>query len=606
MRTVKPADWIRRMMVSWMFAAAVEWFLVPAELRGLAGLEGLARMSFLRLVLVTVAGTAVLSGLASRYNTVRAERWGMAALFALVSGSAMRSSFSWAFLGICVLAEGILVGYCLWGWNSQPEQRLQPEKPYRAWVWITAELGIGFFLFLAVWGLGRFFSFFCANYDFGIFSQMYYSMAKTGLPMTTVERDGALSHFAVHVSPIYYVLLPFYMLAPTPAALQVFQAAVMASAVIPVWKIAGHHGLSGGQRTLVCVLLMVCPGFTGACSYDFHENCFLTPMILWLFYGIDRKNIPITVAATVLTLAVKEDAAAYVAVIALWLIVRALLRKDFWNLIAGLLLFAGALAWFAAAALHLSLFGEGIMSGRYRNFMYDGSNSLLTVVKTVILNPLKVAFECMEAEKLKYLALTMLPLLGLPLLTRRYERLLLLIPYLLFNLMSDYPYQHDIFFQYSFGSSAFLIYLTVVNAADLDAGRLRVCVLLCAVTTGAVLFSRTILPPAVSAPRQAVQYWDYYQEIRHSLSQIPEDASVTANTFYIPYLSQRDELYEIYYTTVDHVLESDYIVLNRNADGDFRRYAPDGYENLTRLLEANHFERLLEQGSLVIFVALHG
>ena len=76
---------------------------------------------------------------------------------------------------------------------------------------------------------------------------------------------------------------------------------------------------------------------------------------------------------------------------------------------------------------------------------------------------MKVLYECVDPEKLQFLGLTMGPLLALPLVTRKYDRLILLIPYILVNLMSDYPYQHDIFFQYTFGSTACLAYLTVVN-----------------------------------------------------------------------------------------------------------------------------------------------
>ena len=41
------------------------------------------------------------------------------------------------------------------------------------------------------------------------------------------------------------------------------------------------------------------------------------------------------------------------------------------------------------------------------------------------------------------------------------------IPYVLVNLMSDYTYQHDIFFQYTYGSTAFLFYLSVINYEDI-------------------------------------------------------------------------------------------------------------------------------------------
>ena len=107
------------------------------------------------------------------------------------------------------------------------------------------------------------------------------------------------------------------------------------------------------------------------------------------------------------------------------------------------------------------------MTYRYSNFMYDQSGSLFAVIKAVFISPAKLLFECVDQEKLSFIVLTLIPL-GIPLLfTRKYERFLLLIPYVLMNLMSDYQYQHDIFFQYTFGATAFLFYLTVLNLADI-------------------------------------------------------------------------------------------------------------------------------------------
>ena len=177
----------------------------------------------------------------------------------------------------------------------------------------------------------------------------------------------------------------------------------------------------------------------------------------------------------------------YPAVIALWLTVKTVNRagersgtciaakkEDRNDLLTGLFLLTVSLAWFLAATTFLAENGDGVMAYRYDNFLYGGSSSLLTVVKACILSPMKAIYECVDEEKLPFIAFTLLPLLGLPLFTRRYERYLLLIPYVLVNLMSDYPYQHDIFFQYTFGSAAFLLYLTLLNLADLKSGRKHV------------------------------------------------------------------------------------------------------------------------------------
>lgn len=587
---------VRQIILSWLFAVMLEYLRLPGALRDLARLDGLAQMSLIRVIAVTCGGMLLLSGISRFVNTAKVERWAMVGVFGILAIAALRGSFTWAFLAVCILVLIFLVVFGFCGWDRQPEPVSRPKRAHRVWRWIAVGLSIAFFLFVSCWTVGRVYSFSTPTFDFGIFCQMFYNMKESGLPMTTVERDGLLSHFAVHVSPIYYALLPFYWLAPTPATLQVLQAAVITSAVIPLWKIGKYHNLTGAQQTLICAVFLLYPAYSGGTSYDIHENCFLTPLLLWLFYGIDRKNTAITATAAILTLMVKEDAAVYVAVIALWLIVKTVLhfkKLDISNLITGIIMLAISLGWFFLVTGYLAKSGEGVMTYRYSNFMYDGSSSLLTVIKSVILNPMKAVYECVDIEKLYFIAMTLLPFLGLPLLTRRYERYILLIPYILVNLMSDYQYQHDIFFQYTFGSTAFLVYLAVVNLADIRINWQRVTVLAAAFIVSVACFYKVVVPKAIHYPVQAVRYYDFYQNIRDALSEIPDGASVTATTFYTTYLSQREILYDVRYSSPQHLLETQYVVLNVSADGDCKQYAQsgenDGFENLVRLLEENGY-----------------
>lgn len=600
---------LRHVILSWLLADVIEYFILPNELRDLASLNGLARMSFVRLIGITCGIAVLLTGISFFFKTRKIERWCIVAVFAALAITALRTSATWAFLAVCVLVLAILTVFGVYGWDKTPEPVAEPKKAHRAYIWITVGLSAVFFLFVSSWTVGRVYSFSTPTFDFGIFCQMFYNMRKSGLPMTTVERDGLLSHFAVHVSPIYYLLLPFYALFPAPATLQVLQAAVITSAVIPLWKIGKHHGLTGPQRTLVCAMFLLYPAFSGGTGYDIHENCFLTPLLLWLFCGIDKKNWVVTWAAAILTLMVKEDAAVYVAVIALWLIVKTVLRirkQDAGNLITGIAMLGISLGWFFLVTGFLAKSGDGVMTYRYSNFLYDGSSSLLTVIKSVILSPMKAVYECADPEKLQFIALTLLPLLGLPLLTRRYERYILLIPYLLVNLMSDYSYQHNIFFQYTFGSAAFLVYLTAVNLADIKMDWKRLTVLSAAAAVSLVCFCKVVVPKAVSYPVRAVRYYDYYQNIRDTLSEIPEGASVTASTFYTIFLSQRERLYDVRYSSPQHLLETQYVVLHVSADGDYKQYAQDGenngFENLVRLLEENGYVPYKSiEGILVIY-----
>lgn len=588
------ADLIRRIVLVWLLAVTVEVLLLPSALRDLSGLEGLVNMSAVRMAVIALGILTLLTVLTTFADTAASERWGILGCFIILSAICLTESFTWPFFAACCLIGLALLGFAVLGWNQKPLSESEPQKNRKVWCWITVALAVLFFLFVSAWGVCRVLSFSAPTYDFGIFSQMFYNMKTSGLPMTTVERDGLLSHFAVHVSPIYYLMLPFYCLVPTPATLQVLQAAVLASSVIPLWKLTGHHRLSGPARMLCCAILLLYPAYSGGTSYDLHENCFLTPLILWLLYGIDRRNTLITVVAAVLTLLVKEDAAVYVAAAALWLLLRTALRreKSKWDLWAGLVILTASLLWFFAVTGYLAHSGDGVMTYRYRNFMYDGSSSLVTVVKAVLRNPLKAVYECVDKEKLPYIGLSLLPLLGIPLLTRRYERYFLLIPYLLVNLMSDYSYQHDIFFQYTFGSAAFLIYLTVVNLVDMKQNRRRILVLLTAAAVCAGCFWVHITPKATQYMKKAVRNSQRDEAIRSALDQIPEEAAVTAATFYTVYLSEREELYDVRYCTAEHLLVSEYVVLEPDRTGDFKRYAEDGengYENLCLLLEENGY-----------------
>lgn len=607
---ISAAAVVRSALLAWLSAVLIEYLALPAQLRDLSDLTGMAQMSFARVIVLTTALTIAFTAASGLARAEKIARWALAGVFAALWGTALISSFTWGlFLG-GVLAAACFAVYAKFGWESRPEETHTPQKAEKRHIWLVVALSAAFFLLVAAWTVARVRSFSTPSYDFGIFAQMFSNMKNSGLPLTTLERDGLLSHFAVHVSPIYYLMLPFYCLAPYPETLQVLQAAVIASAVIPLWLIGKHRGLSPIQRVLLCAVLLLYPAYAGGTSYDLHENCFLTPLILWLFYGIERKNIPVTAVAAVLTLTVKEDAAVYVAVIGVFLLVKAILRfKDGerFSLIAGAALLAGALGWFFAVTQYLSNSGDGVMTWRYQNFLYDGSASLLTIVKSVILNPMKAVYECTDREKWQFIALTLGPLLCLPLVTRRFERYILLIPYLLVNLMPDYVYQHSIYFQYTFGSTAFLLYLTAVNLADLRIDRRRFAALAAAALVGVGCFAATILPTALYYPTTAVRYRGYYQTIRDALDTIPHDASVTATTFYTTYLSDRETLYDVRYCSRAHLLETQYVALSLTATDDCRKYSPtggdDGVQALCALLERNGYEEFFRLDDVLVIYA---
>ena len=422
---------------------------------------------------------------------------------------------------------------------------------------LVAFVGLVCFGGIAVMGCLRYKMFAAPNFDFGIWCNMFYNMKESGLALVTCERDMLLSHFAVHISPVYYLFLPFYALFPTPETLQIGQALVLAAGIVPVYLLARHFKLSNQQTVLVSALYALFPAITAGCSYDLHENCFLPLFLLFTFYFYEiKKPIPMYVCA-ILVLSVKEDAAVYLLFFALFLLVG---ERKFLH---GGILAAVAIGYFLLCGYLLETTGTGMMSNRYDNLIFDPDDGLMGAIKTILVNPgyvLTQLFADKDAvwDKVMYIVYMLLPLGMLPFVTKKPSRWLLVAP-MLINLLTMYPYQPRIGFQYHFGVAAFLIYAMLKNLPEIEVPGVRRTLL--SVAAAACLCSYIVVALPMIVPR--IQDWslnrDRYEEMEVFLEEnVPEDASVAASTYLLPHLAERDEIYEVHYhknkTDIEYVV----------------------------------------------------
>ena len=454
---------------------------------------------------------------------------------------------------------------------------------------------------VAAIGVMRYLGYSAPNFDFGIFCQMYADMAKTGTPVTTVERDGLLSHFAVHTSPALYLLLPFYFVFRTPITLAVGQAVILYSGVVPLLLIGRRRGLSNGLLALLSIAYAAYPAIGTGCFYDFHENCFLLPLLLWTFWFSEcRRPVPFFLFA-LLTLSVKEDAFVYLVIFALFLF----FSEKRWKTALPLMILS--LGYFLFVSHLMKQNGEGVMSWRYSNLLPSGESGLLGVVVTVFTQPGYVLTQIFstsagDAGKFRYIGALFLPLGGLPFVTRKPSRWLLLTP-LLLNLLTMYVYQPNINFQYSFGIIAFLFYAAALNLADLSA-RAR------SFTAGSLVYSAAacvvafslLVSPMIPANANHMKAWnDRHDTITETLAKIPDDASVAATTFLVPHLSQHAELYETYYHTASGWVKTDcdYYVF------DLRYGSDDKQESqIKRLKSSGYREVFRDDGAILVLTRL--
>lgn len=373
------------------------------------------------------------------------------------------------------------------------------------------------------------------GYDHGIFAQMFHNMKETGQMVTTYERNELMSHFKVHFSPIFYLLLPLYMIFPSSQALLIINGFIIISGIVPLMFLCKRFKLSNIATLLFCICYAIYPTFIGNGLWGLHENAFLAPLILWLFYFSEKDCTIGAVIFAVLLLCVKEDAAMYLAIIALYYIFSGK------SLARNFILLALSLLCFGVVTMLMQKYGLGVMSdSRFGNYIgKDGS--LFTLIRSVIENPAFTLSQVFTQEKLLFLLQMFAPLCFLPLMGKKPARLILLIPMLLINLMTRYSYGYDIYFQYTLGSAAILFYLSV--AAYSEMGEKRKKTLICATLCSTVMACSTYLSVGYLGRTDAVKQRN--DEIAQALSVIPENASVAATDSPAGNLTERDELYYI-------------------------------------------------------------
>ena len=393
-----------------------------------------------------------------------------------------------------------------------------------------------------------------STFDLGIFAQMYRYMSTDLTLNTTVERNILMSHLSVHFSPIYYLLLPFFLISPTVECLLIMQAAVCFSGVIPLLLMCRRWRYSETVTLGLSLAFLLFPAFTGGLFYDFHENAFLVPLLLWALYFLDANNTVGMAVSALLILCVKEDAGLYVIFLGLYALFNKRVKR--YNAIGLLVMGVGG---FIGVTSLVEAIGEGIKVSRYNIFLTAGQDSLTDVVINVIRNPAFFFSKLLNEDKLLFLVQMLAPLMFLPIRTRRLSDWLLVAPLIIVHLASDYAYQADIHYQYVFGTGALLVFLCAKN--------IRYCKEKTKTAAAAAIAGAIILTGSMTGKYEYIEIlgenYDKITATNQALELIPEDAAVFSTTYFTPHLFRCKELYmypAIY--NKDSGIVPDYVVLD--------------------------------------------
>ena len=401
-----------------------------------------------------------------------------------------------------------------------------PEKTE----WIAAVILLLLFTaFVSQASIARYSAYIAHNFDLGIFTQMFENMRTTGMANTTVERNVLMSHFGVHFSPFYYVLLPLYAIYPCPETLLVIQALFVGAGIIPVVLICKKLDLNATLTILCCCIYIFFPTLSNGCLYDFHENKFLTVLIVWTLYFIVSKRRIGIIILCLLVMSVKEDAAIYVMSIALYVFAH---EKKY---IDGSILFLLSIIYFVAATSIVNSLGDGIMTDRLSNYMPEGKDGFGAVIETCISDFGYLLSQVFTADKIMFMVWMLLPVGFAPFMSGKKSLLVLLIPMLVIDLMSNWQYQYDVKFQYTFGVAGLIVFMTILIISQSDSLRKNQIVLystaMCIIMCFSLFFPRAAA--YIESDDNSKARTEQYDSL---IAEIPNDVEISANGCYMPHM----------------------------------------------------------------------
>ena len=443
-------------------------------------------------------------------------------------------------------------------------------------------------------------------FDLGVFDQVMWNTLRGRAFENSIVGH---SYLGDHFAPALLLLLPFYGLFPSPSTLLVAQTVLLALGALPVYWLA-RDKLGQEAGAVFAVIYLLFPSLQAINIFEFHPLALAATPLLFAFYYLDRGSYKPMLLFLALALLSQEEASLVVVMFGIYL---AVVKRKL-PLAAGLV--CVGLTYFALTFLVII---PRIRDGPYGyldRYAYLG-DSFSGIIVTAITNPGLVAGQIFIKGKLVYLLGLLGPAGFLSLFS---PAILLALPPLVQNLVSDYLYQYSLFFQYN----ATIVPLVIVSAI-LGTERLvswgplrrlwpRVGAkrLLLGYVLLAALVSNIIASPSPVSLSFHSRSWDlgpvtpYYRgsylvdshdrTLRYFQRLIPPQASVSAAPNLVPHLSQRRTIYAFSYAS-DSV---DYVIIDTK-DRTWPQFLEDYRKAAQQLLANPDYGVIAAEDGVVLF-----
>jgi uncharacterized membrane protein len=197
-------------------------------------------------------------------------------------------------------------------------------------------------LFVAIFIYGIVFSYFTvqrhnvfqtSGWDLGVFDQALYTTLHNG-KFLYYTADLFLipsgCYFAQHVSPILFLVLPFYAINSSPITLLIIKSFVLAFGALPLYLLARQLLKSEKASFMIGIVYLLYVPLQGANWFDFQPQVFLPVLFFSMFYFAVKSNWKLYFVAMVLAATVEEHVSMLIFLVAVYLLVTSKVRP-FWK-----------------------------------------------------------------------------------------------------------------------------------------------------------------------------------------------------------------------------------------------------------------------------------
>jgi uncharacterized membrane protein len=390
-----------------------------------------------------------------------------------------------------------------------------------------------------------------------------------------------------HVEPIFALVSLSFLLYDGVESILILQTLAIAIGALPVFWLARRRLKSDWAAVVFAAVYLLLPALQAANLTEFHAVSLAVTPLLFAFYFIEEENPLGMWISALLALSVKEEIALLVFMLGLYTV---LFRK---MKIHGAILALVSLAWFVSATFviipHFATSGNSVYVGRYESL----GGSFNGVLRIVLTQPWKVVALLLSGDRLSYLvgllAGTGFTPLFFPI------ALVMSLPILLANALSDYPAMFSGEFHYSAPVMPFIIigaiYGTGWLADQLSRRGLRRDYVLGGLTLWVLLWSmgynyfRGFTPWSVDFELPVVT--SHHRLFRRFADQIPPDAVIATTPPLFPHLSHRPVIYLFRPDTPPYLRDAEFVLLDISGVTDMHPH--DVYGRFDELTDSGEF-----------------